>query len=69
MPLLDKVTKGGILRLDICSKGKLLLLNRLMGCMDISKNMRVGWLGGTRGSVMSRWGRRCYKLDYLIVTR
>jgi len=56
MPLLDKVTKGGIIELEKGSKDGLPLLSGSKGSMDLIKIMRGGQLRGTRGSMMSRSG-------------
>ena len=56
MALLDKVTKGGVLRSNIGSKGYLLLLDGPKGGSDVDI-VSGGWLGRrTTSGLGSKWG-------------
>ena len=59
MPLLDKITKSGMLRSNICPEGGLLLLNGPK-CGSNVRGVRIGRLRiGTRPGKRGRRGKRC----------
>jgi len=68
MPLLDKLTKSGTLRSNVCPKRGFLLLNGPK-CGFKVKIVRIGWLGsetrpGKRGR-RDRW----WRMSQLFITR
>ena len=69
VPLLNKVTKSGVLRGNVGSKGQLLLLNGPKGGLDICIVSRGKFRGGTRFGLTSEWGWRRCKANNLRITR
>jgi len=67
-PLLDKLTKSGMLRRNICPKGGLLLLNGPRRGFNV-RVIRIGRLvRGTRTGKRGRKDRRC-RTSQLFITR
>ena len=68
MLLLDKITKSGMLRSNICSEGGLLLLNGPK-CGSNIRVVRIGLVRrGARSGKRGRGDRRCRK-SQLFITR
>ena len=56
VPFLGEVTKSGVLRCNIGSKGHLLLLNGTKGGLEVGIGSG-GWSGvGTKSGLTSKWG-------------
>jgi len=67
-PLLDKITKSGMLKSNICPEGSLLFLNGPK-CGSKVRVVRIGWLRrGTRSNKRGSRDRRC-RTSKLFITR
>jgi len=67
MPLLNKVIKSNIFRLNICSYGGLVLLSRPKVGLSLFIIMG-GWLGErSRGAIVCRWGRGRCEMNNLVI--